>query len=95
MSIFHRVPNHLEGHAVKFQISAGLSQTHQSSATHIGYGLASGVENSPVLLPNKKGYQNHVVPDATLLDQSHTDLGAGVLLDPPYQVSSSLHSKYL
>lgn len=70
----------------RLELLAGLSQTHQSSATHIGFGSTSAIDGSPILLPTKKGYQSHAGQDATLLDQSHTDLGAGVLLDPPYQV---------
>ena len=78
---------------MKLESGAGLSQTHQSSATQIGYGLRSAVDGSPVLLPNEKVYRNTVVPEATLLDQNHTDLGAGVLLDPPYQVGDFLKTQ--
>lgn len=68
-------------------VFAGISLTHQSSATHMAFGGASAAEGSPVLLSTGEEYPEHMGADAQLLRHSaQEDLGGVIMLNPHYQV---------
>ena len=67
--------------------NAGMSLTHQSSATHIPFNGTSAGEGSPILLSTAKEYPGHMGNEAQVLHHpSQEDIGGAAMLDPTFQV---------